>query len=87
MLRTYSQGREIFQGYELQGFWADEEPPEEVYGEAIVRTMTTNGIAYTTFTPLKGMTKVALSFMPKDVVPDHVREEIESEGVEEDEEW
>lgn len=54
--RSYDQGRRIFQGQELDIFWADEEVPEPVYDEALLRTMTTNGIVYVTFTPLEGLT-------------------------------
>lgn len=55
-LRSYEQGREIFQGFELDGFWADEECPQDVYEEALVRLMTRSGLAILTFTPLNGLT-------------------------------
>lgn len=55
-LRSYVQGREIFQGFELDGFWADEECPQDVYEEAMVRLMTRNGLSILTFTPLNGLT-------------------------------
>lgn len=55
-LRSYEQGREIFQGFELDGFWADEECPQDVYEEALVRLMTRSGISILTFTPLNGLT-------------------------------
>jgi phage terminase large subunit-like protein len=38
--------------------WFDEEPPSDVYVEALVRTMTTNGHVLLTFTPLEGMSEV-----------------------------
>ncbi len=62
-LRSYDQGRRIFQGFELDWFWADEEIPKEVYDEGLMRTMTTEGLTMMTFTPLNGLTELVLSFM------------------------
>lgn len=62
--KSYDQGRSIFQGTAKQGIWCDEEPPPDVYGECVIRTMTTRGIVMCTFTPLKGLSQVALSFLP-----------------------
>jgi phage terminase large subunit-like protein len=61
--RSYDQGRRIFQGFELDLFWADEEIPKEVYDEGLMRTMTTQGMTIMTFTPLNGLTELVLSFM------------------------
>lgn len=61
--KTYEQGRELWQGTEQDVIWMDEEPPMEIYAEALVRTMTTNGLVMSTFTPLKGMSGVIKSFM------------------------
>ncbi len=66
MLRTYEQGRKVFQGFELDILWCDEEPPMAVYNEGLIRTATTNGMVIITFTPLRGITDVVLSFMPKE---------------------
>lgn len=55
-LRSYVQGREIFQGFELDVFWPDEECPEDVYDEGQIRLMTTRGLSMLTFTPIKGRT-------------------------------
>lgn len=63
--RSYDQGREAWQGTERDIVWMDEEPPEEIYTEALLRTMTTQGMLICTFTPLRGMTNVALAFMPE----------------------
>lgn len=57
-MRSYVQGREIFQGFELDIFWADEECPEDVYEEGQVRLMTRAGISMLTFTPLSGLTRL-----------------------------
>lgn len=61
--RSYDQGRKIFQGFELDLFWADEEIPQDVYAEGLIRTMTTGGIVFMTFTPLSGLTPLVLDFM------------------------
>lgn len=63
-LKSYEQGRKIFQGTAKHWIWFDEEPPQDVYGEALIRLFTTRGIMLITFTPLSGMTEVVLSFMP-----------------------
>lgn len=62
-LRSYDQGRRIFQGFELHLFWPDEEVPQDVYSEGLIRTMTTQGIVIMTFTPLSGLTPLVLDFM------------------------
>lgn len=61
--RSYDQGREAWQGTERDVIWEDEEPPQAVHTEAVMRTMTTKGIVICTFTPLNGLTDVALGFM------------------------
>lgn len=67
LLRSYDQGREAFQGDEQHVVWNDEEPPIEVYTEALMRTMTTDGIVMTTFTPLNGYSEVIRLFLEKEV--------------------
>lgn len=68
-LKSYQQGRGSFEGTAKDGIWLDEEPPQDVYGECLIRTATTNGIVMLTFTPLEGMSEVVMSFMPSDMVP------------------
>lgn len=63
--RSYDQGREAWQGTERDIVWMDEEPPEPIYTEALLRTTTTKGAIIATFTPLNGLTEVALAFMPE----------------------
>ena len=63
MLRSYDQGRRIFQGTEQDVVWLDEEVPKAVYDEALIRTMTTRGIVMMTFTPLSGLTELVVSFL------------------------
>ena len=43
--------------------WFDEEPPQAVYTECLMRTMTTEGIIYMIFTPLLGMTPLIRDFL------------------------
>ena len=63
-IKSYQQGRGSFEGTEKDGVWLDEEPPMDIYGECLIRTATTHGIVYTTFTPLEGMSDMAFSFLP-----------------------
>jgi phage terminase large subunit-like protein len=63
-LKSYDQGRKKFQGTAKHVIWLDEEPPEDVYDECNIRLMTTNGLMLCTFTPLQGLSKVALRFLP-----------------------
>lgn len=64
-LKSYQQGRGAFEGTEQDGIWLDEEPPMDIYGECLIRTATTDGLIYMTFTPLDGMTETVLQFIPK----------------------
>lgn len=63
-LKSYQQGRKSFEGTEKDWIWLDEECPEDVYSECLIRTMTTNGRVVLTFTPLEGLTPLVLSFLP-----------------------
>lgn len=63
-LKSYDQGRKKFQGTAKHVIWLDEEPPEDVYDESLLRLMTTKGLMVCTFTPLSGLSKVALRFLP-----------------------
>lgn len=63
--QSYDQGREVFQATERDIVWFDEEPPEGIYAEGLIRTMTTNGMVISTFTPLKGVTPTVLSLQEK----------------------
>lgn len=63
MLRSYEQGRKIFQGTEQDYVWLDEEVPKDVYDEALIRTMTTRGLVAMTFTPLSGLTPLVVDFL------------------------
>lgn len=66
MFKTYDQGREKWQGVGLDVVWLDEEPPEDIYTEAVTRTLDKKGITFLTFTPLKGLSDVVLRFIQPD---------------------
>ena len=59
--KSYDQGRSAFEGTE-RSIWCDEEPPEDVYAECLLRTMTGENLLMLTFTPLRGASKVVLNF-------------------------
>lgn len=61
--KSYEQGRESFQGTEQDVILLDEEPPMDVYTECLLRTMTNDGLIMLTFTPLRGLSEVVLSFL------------------------
>jgi phage terminase large subunit-like protein len=63
-LKSYEQGRGSFEGTEKDLVWLDEEPPVEVYEECGIRLMTRRGHLLLTFTPMEGMSKVVLEFIP-----------------------
>ena len=53
----------LYGGYsELMPF---EESDREIYVECLLRTMTTNGLMLTTFTPLLGMTDICRDFLQR----------------------
>ena len=68
--KSYDQGRAKFQGTKKDLGWLDEEPPIDVYEEVLLRLTATvpgeeNGLMLCTFTPLNGLSKVALKFLPE----------------------
>lgn len=73
-LKSYQQGRGAFEGTEQDFVWFDEEPPLDCYAEALIRTMTTNGLIYITFTPLDGATETVLQFLPGSMLNDLMEE-------------
>ncbi|MET0651052.1 MAG: terminase family protein [Hyphomicrobiaceae bacterium] len=61
-MKSYEQGRGSFEGTSQHAIWLDEECPVDVYGECLIRLMTTGGILMLTFTPLEGMSQTVLQF-------------------------
>jgi phage terminase large subunit-like protein len=62
-LKTYASGREKFQGETLDYVWLDEEPPMEIYTEALTRTNLGASPVWLTFTPLQGVSTVVKRFL------------------------
>ena len=63
VFKSYDQKRKAFEGTEQDVIWLDEECPSDIYGECLIRTMTTGGVVMLTFTPLMGLTEVVLNFL------------------------
>jgi phage terminase large subunit-like protein len=63
-LKSYEEGPASYYGAAIDVGWCDEEPPASIWVEILVRTMTTDGICFLTFTPLSGLSEVVLSFLP-----------------------
>lgn len=61
-MKSYEQGRGSFEGTSQHVIWLDEEVEEDVYGECLIRLMTTQGILLLTFTPLLGITATVQQF-------------------------
>lgn len=62
--KSYDQGRVAFQGAAVDFIHLDEEPDLDIYAECLLRLMTRNGLLLLTATPLSGVTKLMLQFMP-----------------------
>ena len=60
--RNYAQKRNAWQGPPVNLVWYDEEPPADIYGEGIARTMAVGGISIMSFTPLMGHTEVVQKY-------------------------
>lgn len=63
VMKSYDQGRKSFQGTKPDVIVLDEEPPQDVYVECVLRTMTNNGMIIMTFTPLMGMTQLIYQYL------------------------
>lgn len=63
--KNYEQPISAFYGAALDWIWLDEECPQEHYNECLIRTMTTNGCIFNTFTPLQGLTPMVVRFAEK----------------------
>lgn len=61
--KSYDQGREKWQAATLDLVHLDEEPPMDIYMEALTRTNATGGMVFLTFTPLLGMSDVVHMFV------------------------
>lgn len=61
--KSYEQGRQKFQADEVDIIWDDEEPEMAIYQEELARISASDGMIYTTFTPLLGRSDVVLRFI------------------------
>jgi phage terminase large subunit-like protein len=61
--KSYEQGRKAWMGKAVDVTWLDEEPPQEIYSQALRAALKTGGLVYMTFTPESGMTQVIAQFM------------------------
>ncbi len=61
--KAYELGKEKWMGESLDLIWLDEEPPLDIYSQAITRTADKGGLVYMTFTPESGMTETVAQFM------------------------
>ena len=60
--KSYEKGRLKWQGSTLDFVALDEEPPADIYSEALARVAATKGCCWLTFTPLLGATEVVRKF-------------------------
>lgn len=63
VVKTYQAGIESFKGAAIHVVMLDEQCPLNIYTECQMRTVTTRGIVYLTFTPDKGLTDTVLYFI------------------------
>jgi phage terminase large subunit-like protein len=68
--KSYDQGREAFQGTEKDVVWLDEESSPGIRSECALRLMTRNGLLIETFTPLKGLTPIVLTYLEQGRPPE-----------------
>jgi len=61
--KAYEQGPEKWMGRSVDVVWLDEEPPRDIYSQAVTRTLSTKGMVYMTFTPEAGMTETVAAFL------------------------
>lgn len=62
--KSYDQKRQKWQGTKKDLIWLDEEPPMDIYMEALTRTNAVDdGRMFITFTPLLGMSDVVHMFL------------------------
>lgn len=66
--KSFDQGRKAFEGKEQDIIGLDEEPPQDVYEEAALRTMTVEGSIWCSFTPLDGITELIANEFPEGLI-------------------
>jgi phage terminase large subunit-like protein len=61
--KSYEEGRKSFQATDVDVLMLDEEPPQDIWVEGLMRTMVKQGLALLTFTPLSGWSDVVEEFL------------------------
>lgn len=56
VFKNYEQGVDKFGGADVDSVWFDEEPPQDIYKESLMRTIDRAGHVFGTLTPVKGLT-------------------------------
>lgn len=62
VFKSYEEGWQAFESDVVHVVHLDEEPDMKIYAGALMRTITVNGILYTTVTPLMGLSELQLAF-------------------------
>ena len=62
-LKSYEQGKQAWMGKAIDVIWMDEEPPQDIYSQALRASLKSGGLTFMTFTPESGMTNVVAQFM------------------------
>jgi phage terminase large subunit-like protein len=70
---NYTQQVRHLQGFELDLVVLDEQPPDEIFSELVIRTAQRNGQVMCSFTPLKGMSGLVRRFWDRVEGYTHVR--------------
>lgn len=65
VVKTYNAGKNAFESASVDVVMLDEEVPLDIYVECQMRTLTTGGTVYNTFTPDSGLTDTVLHFLEK----------------------
>lgn len=63
VVKTYNSGKNAFESAKVDVIMLDEECPMDIYTECQIRTITTGGTVYLTFTPDSGLTDTVLHFL------------------------
>jgi len=65
IVKTYNAGKNAFESAKVDVIMLDEEVPMDIYTECQIRTITTGGTVFNTFTPDSGLKETILHFMEK----------------------
>ncbi len=65
IIKTYNAGKNAFESATVDVIMLDEECPMDIYVESQMRTITTGGVVFLTFTPDSGLTDTVLHFLEK----------------------